>query len=52
MITSAQKNIDVGYISGEQDDMNSLIYVMKEPDYNIMMMPTISCLTITEGQKD
>ena len=37
---------DVGYLSGEWDDTYFDIFVMKEPDYNIMVMSTISGLTV------
>ena len=43
---------DVGYLSGEWDDTYFDIFVMKEPDYNIMVMSTISGLTVVEGNKE
>ena len=43
---------DVGYLSGEWDDTYFDIFVMKKPDYNIMVMSTISGLTVMEGHKD
>ena len=50
--TSGQKNIyDVVCISGEWEKTEFNIFVLKEPDYNIMMMSTFSGLTVPEGQK-
>ena len=42
---------DVGYLSGEWDDTQFDIFVMKEPDYNIMVMSTISGLTVMQVHK-
>ena len=40
------------YLSGERDDPELNILVMKEPYYNIMMVSTFSVLTVMEGQKE
>ena len=42
----------VGYLSGEWDDKYFGIFVMKEPDYNIMVMSTISGLTVMQVHKE
>ena len=39
-------------ISGEWEKTEFNIFVLKEPDYNIMMMSTFSVLTVSEGQKE
>ena len=43
---------DVECISCEWDKTEFNIFVLKEPDYSIMMISTLSCLTVTEGQKE
>ena len=42
----------MGYLSGECDDPELNILVIKEPYYNIMMVSTFSVLTVMEGQKE
>ena len=50
---SSTKNIgDVGCLSGEWNETEFNIFVMKEPDHNIMMMSTFSGFTMPEGQKE
>ena len=51
-ITSGKSICDVVCISGEWDETQFNIFVLKYPDYNIMMMPTFLCLTVAEGQKE
>ena len=47
------KNIgDVGCLSGEWDETEFNIFVMKEPDYNMVMISTFSGFTVPEGQKE
>ena len=47
------KNIgDVGCLSGEWDDTEFNVFVLKDPDYNIIMMSTFLCLTVPEGWKE
>ena len=41
----------MGCLSGEWDEKDFNIFVMKQPDYNIIMMSTFSGLTVLEGQK-
>ena len=41
----------MGCLGGEWDNTEFIIFVMKEPDYNIMMISTFSGLTVMEGQK-
>ena len=43
---------DVGCINGEWDETESIIFVIKEPSYNIMMIPTFSNLTKQDDQKE
>ena len=43
---------DVGCLSGEWDETEFNIFVLKKPDYNIMMMTTFSVLTVTQNQKE
>ena len=50
-ITSGQKIGDAGCLSGEWDETEFNIFVLKEPDYNIMMISNFLGLTMTEGQK-
>ena len=42
----------MGCLSGEWDEKEFNVFVLKEPDYNIMMMSTFSGFTIPEGQKE
>ena len=42
----------LGCLSGEWDDTEFNIFVLMEPDYNIMMMSTFSGLTVPGGQKE
>ena len=42
----------VGCLSGEWDDIEVNIFVMKEPNYNIIMMLKYSVLTVPGGQND
>ena len=42
----------MGCLSGEWDEKEFNIFVLKEPDYNIMMMSTFSGFTVSEGQKE
>ena len=42
----------MGCLSGEWDETEFNIFVLKEPDYHIMMMSTFSGLTVPEGQKE
>ena len=42
----------MGYISGKWDDTEINIFVLKDPDYNIIMMSIFSVLTVPEGQKE
>ena len=42
----------MGCISGEWDDMDFNIFVMKEPDCNIMPMSTYSVLTVPDNHKE
>ena len=47
------KNIgNVGCLSGEWDEIESDIFVLKDPNYNIMMMSIFSGLNVSEGQKE
>ena len=47
------KNIDdVGCPSGEWNEKEFNTFVLKEPDYNIMMMLTFSGLTVPESQNE
>ena len=48
----SKNNGHVGCISGEWDDTEFNIFVLKDPDYNIMMMSTYLGLTVPEGQKE
>ena len=41
--------LDVLVVNGM---IQSLIFSMKEPDYNIIMISTFSGLTVPEGQKE
>ena len=45
------KNGDVEFLSGEWDEMK-LIFLMKEPDCNIMVMLKYLILTVPDGQKE
>ena len=38
--------VDIGCLSGEWDETDFNLFVLKYPDYNIMMMLTFSGLTI------
>ena len=42
----------MGCLSGEWDETEFNIFVLKEPDYNIIMMSNFSGLTVLEGQKE
>ena len=42
----------MGCLSGEWDETEFNIFVLKELDYNIMMMSTFSGLTVPEVQKE
>ena len=42
----------MGCLCGEWDETEFNIFVLKEPDYNIMMMKTSLGLTVLEGQKE
>ena len=42
----------MGYLSGEWDDTEFNIFVLKDLDYNIMMMSTFLGLNVPEGQKE
>ena len=42
----------MGCLSGEWEETEFIIFALKEPDYNIMMMSTYSDLTVLEGQKE
>ena len=46
------KNGDVLCLSGEWDEIEFNIFVMKEPDYNIMIMSTFKGLTVLEDHKE
>ena len=41
----------MGCLGCEWDDKKFNIFVLKDPDYNIMMMSNFSGLTVPEGQK-
>ena len=45
---STNKIGNVGYISDEWDETDFNIFVMKEPDYTIIMMSTFSGFTVLE----
>ena len=49
---SKKKIWDVRCISGEWYEMEFTIFVMKDHDYNIMMMPNFSGLTVPEDHKE
>ena len=40
------------YLSGEWDETEFNNFIMKEPDYNIMMISTFSGFSVPEGQKE
>ena len=42
---------DVVCLSGEWDETQFNIFVLKEPDYKCMMMSTFLVFTLPEGQK-
>ena len=42
----------MGYLSNEWYETEFIVFVLKEPGYNIMMMSTFSGFTVTEGQKE
>ena len=42
----------MGCLSGEWDNTEFNIFVMKEPYYNIMMRSTFSGLTVSAAQKE
>ena len=42
----------MGCLSGEWDEVEFNVFVLKDPDYNIMMISTFSGLTVSEGQKE
>ena len=47
LISPPVKNTgDVGCLSGEWDYIEFNVFVLKEPDCNIMMMSKISCLAV------
>ena len=39
-------------ISGEWDETEFTVFVLKGPDYNIIIMSTFSGLTVPEGHKE
>ena len=41
----------MGCIISEWDETEFNVFVLKDPDYNIVMMSTFSGLTVPEGQK-
>ena len=41
----------MGCLSDEWDETEFNIFILKEPDYNIMMMSTFLGLTVPESQK-
>ena len=43
---------DVGCLSGKWDDTESNIFVLKEPNYNIIIISTFLGLTVPEVQKE
>ena len=47
--TSGRKISDVGFLSGEWNEKYFIFFVLKDPDYNIMMMSKFSGLTVPDG---
>ena len=41
----------MGCISGEWDETYFIVFVLKDPDYNIMMMSNLLGLIVPEGHK-